>query len=98
MYNELLKAKLEFCLEHIGAVERYVQNIDNAEAFIESQSGLTYDGTLMRLQALGESLKAISQKHPEIIVELNYPEINDVIRFRDYVSHHYDLLEHENCV
>ena len=58
-------------------------------------NGLTYDGTLMRLQALGELLKSISAKHPEVITDLNYPEINDIIKFRDYASHHYERLVHE---
>lgn len=49
----------------------------------------------MRLQALGERLKNISKKYPFIISDLNYPEIDNVIRFRGFVSHHYELLEHE---
>ena len=49
----------------------------------------------MRLQALGENLKRISQKHPFVITDLGYIEIDNVIRFRDYVSHHYEQLEHE---
>ena len=48
----------------------------------------------MRLQSLGENLKRISQKHPFVIVDLAYSEIDNVIRFRDYVSHHYEQLEH----
>ncbi len=49
----------------------------------------------MRLHALGDLLKSISVKHPEVIVDLNYPEITDVIKFRDYASHHYERLVHE---
>lgn len=49
----------------------------------------------MRLQALGENLKRISLKHPYVITDLAYSEIDNVIRFRDYVSHHYEQLEHE---
>ena len=30
-----------------------------------------------------------------VIDDLTYPEILNVIRFRDYVSHHYEQLEHE---
>ncbi|HRN94976.1 MAG TPA: DUF86 domain-containing protein [Chitinophagales bacterium] len=95
MYNEIVKAKLDFCLEHISFIEKYTKHITDAHQFIESYNGLTYDGTLMRLQALGESLKAIATKYPQVISDLNYAEINDVMRFRDYVSHHYELLEHD---
>lgn len=95
MYSDVIKAKLEFCLEHIEAVENYTENITNSADFIQKFNGLTYDGTLMRLQALGQLLKSISVKHPEIIVILNYPEINEVIKFRDYASHHYERLVYE---
>lgn len=95
MYSDLIKSKLEYCLEHIQAIEIYTDNIITPIEFIQKYNGLTYDGTLMRLQALGESLKNIYVKHPEVIRDLNYPEINDVIKFRDYASHHYERLIHE---
>jgi uncharacterized protein with HEPN domain len=95
MYNELILTKLLYCLEHIEAVEEYTKDISDAEGFITHQKGLTYDGSLMRLQALGELLKSISLKHPTIIKDLNYKDINDVIKFRDYASHHYERLAHD---
>jgi uncharacterized protein with HEPN domain len=49
----------------------------------------------MRLQALGENIKRavkidkqLLQKHPEV-------DWNTIIRFRDFISHHYELLDHE---
>lgn len=95
MYNEIIITKLEYCLEHIKAIEDYTKNIVDSTDFIKKQDGLVYDGTLMRLQALGEVLKSISIKHPEVIADLNYADINDVIKFRDYASHHYEMLLHE---
>jgi len=95
MYSEIIITKLEFCLEHIDAIENYTSGIITPIEFLQKYNGLTYDGTLMRLQALGELLKNISNKHPEIISDLNYPEINDVIKFRDYASHHYERLIYE---
>ncbi len=95
MYNEIVLAKLYTCLEHIDAIERYFEGAQNPEQFVNLKGGLQYDATLMRFQALGENLKRISQKHSFVITDLAYPEIVDVIRFRDYVSHHYEQLEHE---
>lgn len=95
MYNEVVKAQLEYCIEHIEAIERYTTGITNADHFINQHEGLTYDGTLIRLQALTEILKKIAQKSPLVIKELNYDGIQDVIKFRDYVSHHYEQLSHE---
>lgn len=95
MYNDIVKSKLDYCVEHIEAIESYIKGVSSPKEFIEKLNGLTYDGCLMRLQALGELLKNISTKHPQVISDLNYPEINDVIKFRDYASHHYEMLVHE---
>ena len=95
MFSDVIKAKLEYCLEHIKAIEEYFKNISTEQDFRVINNGLNYDGILMRLQALTELIKRISQNHPEIIEALNYPHIQDVIKFRDYVSHHYEKLGHE---
>lgn len=95
MYDEIILSKLATCIEHIEAIEKYFEIAKDPEHFSKLGEGLNYDATLMRLQALGENLKRISQKHPNVISDLNYDEIETVIRFRDYVSHHYEQLEHE---
>lgn len=95
MYNEIVLSKLYTCLEHIEAVERYFKDAETPLQFFNLNDGAQYDAVLMRLQALGENLKRISQKHDFVIKDLAYSEIENVIRFRDYVSHHYEQLEHE---
>lgn len=95
MYSDDILAKIYTCLEHITAIEKYTNGIANSDEFVQKNDGLTYDGTLMRLQALTEMLKKIAAKHPIVITDLNYPEISDVIKFRDYASHHYELLLYE---
>lgn len=95
MYDELLLSKLKTCLEHTEAIEMYFGDAVSAESFYSKNNGANYDASLMRLQALGERLKNIIKKYPFVENDLNYSEINNVIRFRDYVSHHYELLEHE---
>jgi uncharacterized protein with HEPN domain len=95
MYDELLISKLKTCLEHIETIETYFGNSASAESFYHKNNGANYDGSIMRLQALGERLKNIIKKYPFVEIDLNYPEIENVIRFRDFVSHHYELVEHE---
>ncbi len=95
MYNDVIFSKLTTCIEHIEAIEKYFKDAQNAEHFFTLNDGALYDAVLMRLQALGENFKRISQKHSFVIDDLTYPEILNVIRFRDYVSHHYEQLEHE---
>ncbi|HRP30349.1 MAG TPA: DUF86 domain-containing protein [Agriterribacter sp.] len=95
MFSEIINAKLNVCLEHIDTIFKYTHNIKSADEFVLSRGGLTFDGTLMRLQALTETIKKISSVHPEVIEQLNYPELSDLIKFRDYVSHHYEMMAHE---
>lgn len=49
----------------------------------------------MRLLAVGENLKKIYKTDNQIASK--YPEIkwNDIIKFRDFISHHYELLDNE---
>ena len=58
MFDEIIVAKLETCIEHIVQVENYMQSILNADEFALPQNAVYYDATLMRLQALGENIKA----------------------------------------
>ena len=95
MYDDLLLSKLKTCLEHVEAIELYFDNATSSADFYNKNSGANYDASLMRLQVLGERLKNIIKKYPFVEYDLNYSEIANVIRFRDYVSHHYELLEHE---
>jgi uncharacterized protein with HEPN domain len=95
MYDKTVLSKLHTCLEHIEAVKKYFKAAQNPLQFFELNEGANYDAVIMRLQAVGENLKRISQKHPFVIQDLKYSEIDNVIRFRDYVSHHYEQLEQE---
>ena len=95
MFDELILSKLESCIEHITAIDNYVEEILSPQEFIKKNQGLNYDAVLMRLQVLGELFKNISKKNPEVIIALNYPEITDIIKFRDFISHHYERLEQE---
>lgn len=53
------------------------------------------DAIVTRLQAVGENLKNIFRK--QTILEEKYPEIewSKIIRFRDFISHHYEMLDYE---
>ena len=56
---------------------------------------LVLDAIAMRLQVIGEVLKKINKIDPSVFTE--YPEIewNNIMRFRDIVSHHYEKVDHE---
>ncbi len=97
MHNkEVLLSKFEYIRDHIQTIINYTSDISNADDYVNTvQGGILLDATIMRLQALGENLKQIEQKAPEIFEK--HPEVEwvKIIRFRDVISHHYEKLESE---
>ena len=94
MYNETDFARIETCIEHIEFIDKYTQNILVPEDFLKPDNHIVLDASLMRLQALGELLKTLDKKHASFGAELGYPQLNNLIRFRDFISHHYDKVGH----
>ena len=85
--------RLASCMAHIARIRLYADEIATSDQFVEKESGqLVFDAIMMRMQALGENLKKFLNEHPELA---EYGQAHDwdlVIRFRDFVSHHYELL------
>jgi len=94
MYNEADLARIESCIEHIDHIGNYTRNILFPEDFLRPDNHIVFDASLMRLQAIGELLKTLHKKHPAFQEELGYPQLINVIRFRDFLSHHYDKVGH----
>ncbi len=96
MYDQVYQYSLETILDHITVCNKRFAEIQNPDDFVSSDYGKTLlDAIVTRLQAIGENIKNISRKHT--LLEDNYPEIewNKIIRFRDFISHHYEMLDYE---
>jgi uncharacterized protein with HEPN domain len=96
MLDNTLKYTLQTILEHISKCEKRFSEIELPEDFVSTEQGnLLLDAIVTRLQAIGENAKNIAKKHPELLE--NHPEIewNKIIRFRDFISHHYEMLDYE---
>jgi uncharacterized protein with HEPN domain len=96
MYNEDYKYVLEVILEHINVCNKRFSNIIQPNDFVATELGKTFlDAIVTRLQAIGENIKNNSRKNDYL--QVNYPEIewNKIIRFRDFISHHYEMLDYE---
>ncbi len=92
MYNEADLARVETCIEHIDAIADYTKDILVAEDLLKPINHIVMDASLMRLQAIGELWKTLTQKHDTFTADLGYSQLNNVIRFRDFISHHYDRV------
>lgn len=96
MYDEVYQYSLETILDHITVCNKRFFEILNPTDFVSTDYGRTLlDAIVTRLQAIGENLKNTSRKHN--LLQTNYPEIewNKIIRFRDFISHHYEMLDYE---
>ncbi|MCI4443918.1 MAG: DUF86 domain-containing protein [Lentimicrobium sp.] len=96
MYDEVYQYSLETVLDHITVCNKRFSEIHTPTDFISSDYGKTLlDAIVTRLQAIGENLKNTSRKNN--LLQTNYPEMewNKIIRFRDFISHHYEMLDYE---
>ena len=96
MYDAIYKYLLETILEHIIICNKRFSEINTPTDFTSTDYGQTLlDAIVTRLQAIGENLKNTSRKHN--LLQTNYPEMewNNIIRFRDFISHHYEMLDYE---
>ena len=94
--REFIIDKCELISESISAIENYLQGINSAEDFRESLVGQkSFDAVMMRLQSIGENIKKINKIDADFF-EINLQfDTNNVIRFRDLISHHYEKLDTE---
>ena len=96
MSDELYVYKLEIILDHIHVVQKRFINISTPSDFVATEEGrILLDAIVTRLQAIGENCKSIITK--KSLNTTNYPEIqwDKIIRFRDFISHHYEMLDYE---
>jgi len=90
------KYTLEIVLEHLTVCEKRFSEIKEPRDFVDSEYGNTLlDAIVARLQAVGENLKRLL-KHNDALLK-KYPGIEweKIIKFRDFISHHYEKLDYE---
>ena len=76
-------------------IERFVK-IKVSDDFTSGASGLeTLDAISMRLQFVGESLKKVEKFDNKFFESYPKTDWSKIINFRDFISHHYDMVNHE---
>ncbi|MDO8367898.1 MAG: DUF86 domain-containing protein [Saprospiraceae bacterium] len=95
MHDIVVQESLETVLDSLGIVMERFKKIASADDFVDTDDGIMLmDSISMRLQLVGEKIKKIDQKSPGLLEKAGidpYP----IIRFRDFISHHYDKADHE---
>ncbi|MDY7039153.1 MAG: HepT-like ribonuclease domain-containing protein [Thermodesulfobacteriota bacterium] len=96
MLDDLIQDNLEGILESIALIEARLEKVDTAEDFVLSAEGVVLlDSVSMRLQVIGELLKKIDKIDSSFFQKYPYLEWNKIMRLRDIISHHYDVIDHE---
>lgn len=96
MHEAELFDYLELMLHSIELIESRFQKIRIPDDFVESSDGITFlDAISMRLQVIGESVRKTQKVDPSFLKRYSEIEWDKIARFRDFVSHHYNQVDHE---
>lgn len=86
---------LEFIHQSTLVVQHWFEGIATPEDFLrDMDSQKTLDAIAMRLQAIGEKVKRIELHDPEFFACRGIDPV-PIIRFRDFISHHYEEIDHQ---
>lgn len=87
---------LELVVDNIRLIEHRFQSIKTVSEFVDTDNGLTtLDAIAMRLQFIGECIKRIDKTDSGFFETHPSVEWNKIINLRDFISHHYEMLNHE---
>lgn len=96
MSDDYLVFRLKKVIESIEIIESRFSKIKTPDDFVVSPEGLTLlDSIVIRLQVIGENVKKAYAKNKNVFDAYHEIDWEKIIRFRDLVSHHYDLVEPE---
>lgn len=94
--SELISDILQEISENLETIEKRFSKISAANDFISTEEGtILLDAIGIRLMAIGESVNKIKKLDVELLAHYPSVEWDDVIRFRNFIAHHYELLDYE---
>jgi uncharacterized protein with HEPN domain len=96
MHREEITDNLEIINESVRLVRTRFKKIEKADDFSTSLEGsILLDAISMRLQVIGESVKRIQKIDPAFFQAYQEVDWTKIAKFRDFVSHHYENIDHE---
>lgn len=97
MQDRIIRERIRLIVEGIEMIEFYCVEIHNKEDFntVKAETQKTLDAVMMRLQIIGENIKKIENIQPGYFDIILQYDVTPVIRFRDFISHHYEKLDYE---
>ena len=96
MHEDEIVDILDLMLESIKLIQERFSRIEVPDDFVSTSEGVTFlDAISMRLQVVGESVKRIQKVDPAVLERNSEVEWDKIAKFRDFVSHHYEHVDHE---
>ncbi len=88
---------IAYILLSIELIEERFEAINTRDDFIDNRIGLEkLDAISMRLQSIGEAIKNLLKRDPDILLEQREKNYwSDLIKFREIISHHYIDIDSE---
>ncbi|MBK7476918.1 MAG: DUF86 domain-containing protein [Haliscomenobacter sp.] len=95
MLEPRLQSYLDTIQECLSLIQHRLSGIHSAEDLIRNDAGmLIMDGIAIRLQLIGETVKKLDHHYPGFFASKGI-DPKPIIRFRDFVAHHYDEVDYE---
>ena len=96
MHKEEITDILEIMQQSVLLVLDRFDKIEKPDDFSLTPEGVTVlDAISMRLQVIGEAVKRIQKMDAAYLDFYSGVEWNKIAKFRDFVSHHYENVDHE---
>lgn len=96
MFNQIVTERLNYILESLQLILHRSEGIEKNTDFISTEKGVEImDSIAMRLQIIGENAKRIEKEMPDFFQQYLQIDSEPIIRFRDFISHHYEKTDYE---
>ncbi|MFY8166975.1 MAG: DUF86 domain-containing protein [Sediminibacterium sp.] len=96
MLDFVILDRLQRIQESIKLIEDRTNYIVIAKELVIPEDGaMLIDSIALRLQVIGEHVKKIDSLDPNLFPEKLQIDPDPIIRFRDFISHHYEKTDYE---
>jgi uncharacterized protein with HEPN domain len=96
MLDFVVLDRLQRIQESIKLIEDRTNYIVIAKELVIPEDGaMLIDSIALRLQVIGEHVKKIDSLDPNLFPEKLQIDPDPIIRFRDFISHHYEKTDYE---
>lgn len=91
------KELLEFVIESIQVVQKRMKSIQSIDDLLDTEEGQEkLDSILMRMQAIGEAIKNLDKRDPDLLNKQKDSSYwSEIIKMREMISHHYLNIDAE---